>query len=116
MQRRTFVANLAVAFAAASVLPFTSSRRLSARGKPRTHIVDIAEFVFSPAVLSVQTGDTIRWINKDIVPHTATATDESWDTGDLKPGASGEIKVTTATHTAYFCRFHPSMKAVMRIT
>lgn len=116
MQRRTFVANLAVAFAAASVLPFTAARHLSAHGNPQTHIVDITEFVFSPAVLNVHEGDTIRWINKDIVPHTATAADESWDTGELAPGASGDIKVTADTPTAYFCRFHPSMKAALRIT
>ena len=116
MQRRTFVANLAVAFAAASVLPFASARRLSAHGRSNTHTVTIAEFVFSPNALTVHAGDTIRWINKDIVPHTATAADDSWDTGELKPGAVGEIKVTAGMQSAYFCRFHPSMKADVNIT
>ena len=113
MQRRTFVANLAAAIAAASVLPFTSAVR--AHGKPKTHIVHITNFVFAPNTLKVHAGDTLRWINDDIVPHTATAADKSWATGELKPRQSGEIKVTADMHTAYFCRFHPTMKAKLRI-
>lgn len=49
------------------------------------------------------------------MPHTATAVDESWDTGKIKPGQSGEIKVTADTHSAYFCRYHPMMKVKLRI-
>lgn len=115
MQRRTFVANLAVALAAASVLPLTSAGRVRAHGKPKTHIVHITDFAFAPDTQKVHAGDTLQWINDDIVPHTATATDESWDTGELKPGQTGEIKVTANMHGAYFCRFHPSMKAKLRV-
>lgn len=116
MQRRTFVANLAVAIAAASVLPLVSARAVRAHAKPRTLTVRIADFVFAPDTVGVHAGDTIRWVNNDIVPHTATADDESWDTGEIKPREMREIKVTAGMTQAYFCRFHPAMKAALRIT
>ena len=115
MLRRTFVANLAVALAAASVLPLASAGRVRAHGNPKTHIVHITGFAFAPDTLKVHAGDTLRWINDDIVPHTATAADESWDTGELKPGQTGDIKVTADMHSTYFCRFHPRMKAGLRV-
>jgi plastocyanin len=40
--------------------------------------VTIAKLVFSPEELKVKVGDTITWINKDIVAHTATARGD-WD-------------------------------------
>lgn len=114
VQRRTFVAQLAVAFAAAGTVPFMASRS-AAQGTPKTHTVRIARFVFAPRRLNVSAGDTIRWINRDIVPHTATADDESWDTGEMKPGQTGEIRVRADMTLTYFCRFHPAMKASLRI-
>ena len=35
--------------------------------------VTIDKIVFSPEELKAKVGDTIAWINKDIVAHTATA-------------------------------------------
>ena len=35
--------------------------------------VTIKQLVFSPALISVKQGDTIEWVNKDFVAHTATA-------------------------------------------
>lgn len=116
VQRRTFVAQLAVAIAAASTVPLPLAKTALAHGEPRTHTVRIKNFVFAPRTLTVHAGDTIRWINNDIVPHTATADDESWDTGELKRGQSGEIKVRADMTLNYFCRFHPMMKANLRIT
>src|SRR2546423_277336 len=44
---------------------------------------------FHPAVLTVAAGDTVVWVNRDIVPHTATATGGTkWDTGQLTHGQS----------------------------
>ena len=80
-------------------------------GAPVNHIVEIVDFKFSPATLSVRAGDRVTWINMDIVPHTATAGDGSWDTGELGRNERGEIVVTDGLAGSYFCRFHPNMTA-----
>ena len=48
--------------------------------QPKTVEVTIEHFAFVPANVTVADGDTIVFVNKDIVPHTATATDNSWTT------------------------------------
>ena len=48
---------------------------------------------FHPEVLEVQRGDTVVWINRDIVPHTATATRKSgWDTGTAPSGKERPVR------------------------
>ena len=37
------------------------------------------KLVFEPAEISAKVGDTIEWINKDILAHTATATGGDWN-------------------------------------
>ncbi|HEU4920993.1 MAG TPA: cupredoxin family copper-binding protein [Candidatus Limnocylindrales bacterium] len=71
--------------------------------------VTIADFAFSPPAVTITVGDTVTWTNSDAVVHTATATDGSWDTGDLAQGQSGAITFSTAGTFAYLCTPHPTM-------
>lgn len=74
------------------------------------HEIEIKEFAFDPAILEVRPGDHIRWTNQDISPHTATADDGSWDTGELKKRESATLEVTTNMAATYFCAYHPTMQ------
>jgi len=78
--------------------------------EPRTHIVEIKQFRFSSKMIRLRPGDTILWINLDLVPHTATAVDKSWDTGIIKKGESLKILVTRNFELRYFCQYHPTMR------
>lgn len=75
------------------------------------HVIEIKAFKFVPAELTVRAGDTVKWINRDIAPHTATARDRSWDTKRLKKGEAMSIVVTKDMKMEYFCLYHPQMKA-----
>ena len=81
----------------------------------RTHIVEIRKLQFSPAELEVAPGDTITWMNHDLVPHTATSNDDGWDSGLIKAGGEWETIVTEDMRGRYYCRFHPSMVAIIDI-
>jgi plastocyanin len=52
--------------------------------------------------------DTIRWVNRDMFQHSATAKDGSFDV-DLPPGTSGSARLTRAGTIQYYCRYHPGM-------
>ncbi|TMJ22373.1 MAG: amicyanin [Alphaproteobacteria bacterium] len=67
-----------------------------------------------PAEASAKIGDTIEWINKDIVAHTATARNGDWDV-TLPPHKTGTLVLKKAGTVDYYCRFHPNMKAVLKI-
>lgn len=77
----------------------------------RTHTIEITKFKYIQAELAVQPGDTVTWVNNDIVPHTATALDKSWDTGLLAKGDSATLTITKDMSLDYFCVYHPNMTA-----
>jgi len=64
---------------------------------------------FVPAALTVVPGDTITWTNRDIVPHTASGPEESWDSGNLAAGAAASIVVGAGGLGEYRCSYHPMM-------
>jgi plastocyanin len=84
-------------------------------GERQTHILEIKNLQFIPAEITVNIGDTIKWINHDIIPHTATADDKSWDSMLIDPGQEWELIVERNTFSSYFCVYHPGMKATIRI-
>ncbi len=81
-----------------------------------THIIEIHKMKFQTKSLDVKIGNTVIWINKDVVPHTATAKDKSWDSGRLKRGESFTLTITEETMLDYFCFYHRQMKAGLVIT
>ena len=70
--------------------------------------------VFSPADASAKVGDTIEWINKDILAHTATARNGDWDV-TMPPNKTVTLVPKKAGTIDYYCRFHPNMKAVLNV-
>jgi plastocyanin len=76
--------------------------------------VTIDKLVFSPVEVKAKVGDTITWINKDIVAHTATARGD-WD-GMIEANKSARLVLKKAGIVEYYCRFHPNMKGRIIIT
>lgn len=79
-----------------------------------TITVQVTKLAFVPAAITAKVGDTIEWVNKDFVAHTATATDRGFDV-KLPAGKSGSVTVTKAGTIPYFCRFHPMMKGTIEM-
>jgi plastocyanin len=105
--------NLVVAaFAATIFLSLTETGRAA---EPRRIVVEITNFKFIPERPALTPGDTITWVNKDIVPHTATAKDGSWDSGLIEVGKQWTVTITADMAVAYFCAYHPMMKAALVI-
>ena len=68
----------------------------------------------APAVVSAKVGDTVEWINKDFVVHTATARNGDFDV-NLPPKKTGSVVVKKAGTVDYYCRYHPNMKATLNV-
>ncbi|NNF80230.1 MAG: hypothetical protein HKN05_19595 [Rhizobiales bacterium] len=111
MNRRDLVRRLLAAVAATGLLPRTQGQAASSV----SHEVEIKDFAFVPARLNVALGDKVTWINADVVPHTATASDESWDSGSVQQGERQTLVISQGMTGAYYCRHHPSMKAELVI-
>jgi plastocyanin len=72
--------------------------------------ITMENLVISPAEASAKVGDTIEWVNKDILAHTATARNGDWDV-TMPPKKTVTLVLKKAGTVEYYCRFHPNMKA-----
>ena len=77
--------------------------------------VEIVEFAYDPVDVTVKVGGTIEWTNSDTAPHTATAEDDSFDTGSLDKGDTAKITFDEAGTFEYICTFHPFMNATVEV-
>ncbi len=78
--------------------------------------VEIADFTFDPAALTVSAGTTVTWTNADSVEHSVVANDVSFNSDNLAQGATFEHTFDGAGEFAYVCGIHPRMAATITVT
>lgn len=79
-----------------------------------SYTVVIDKMKFGPLPAGLHVGDTITWVNRDFLRHTATAADRSFD-ADLPAGAKATIKLKKAGAISFSCRYHPGMRGVLQV-
>jgi len=76
-----------------------------------THSVDtvvIKQMQFFPADLNVKIGDTVVWINNDMVPHTVKESEaQGFYSDTINVGKSWKTEVKDSA--SYICSIHPTM-------
>jgi plastocyanin len=71
--------------------------------------VGIDNFTFNPQQLTVKTGTTVTWTNKDDIPHAVAAVGRQFRSKALDTGDAYSFTFTTPGSYAYFCSLHPHM-------
>jgi plastocyanin len=71
---------------------------------------EMRSFAFTPGHLEIAAGTTVEWRNRDQVPHTVTADDGSFDSGDIEPGAAWRHTFATPGAYSFICTPHPFMR------
>ena len=99
------------------ILPIVTALMLGASVSAHAATIQITmeNLVISPAEASAKVGDTIEWINKDVLAHTATARNGDWDV-NLPPKKTGTLVLKKAGAIEYYCRYHPNMKATLTVS
>ena len=76
--------------------------------------VHIDNFTFEPPELTVKTGTTITWTNRDDIPHTIVSAgkfrSKTLDTDD-----KFTFTFTNAGDYKYFCSLHPHMTGMIKV-
>ncbi len=85
-----------------------------------TNRVEIRDFLFSPASVTVEAGVKLTFTNADDAPHTATSgtspkPDGRFDTGTLAKGKSASVTLSEPGTYSYYCSIHPFMKATVTV-
>ena len=104
-----------MALAAALGVPSCGCLGAADDRKTATYTVTIDGTRFTPGVLTVRAGDTIVWVNKDIIPHTATSKAGGFDSLVIATGKSWTHKTADKGEYPYLCTFHPTMKGTLRV-
>ncbi|MDQ3881118.1 MAG: cupredoxin domain-containing protein, partial [Chloroflexota bacterium] len=63
--------------------------------------VTIVDDAFQPASVTISVGDTVTWVNTGDHPHTVTADDGSFDSGELDTGGTFSHTFTSAGTFGY---------------
>jgi plastocyanin len=117
MRRREFIGVVALLLGGATTAAQSTQKPTpKPKPEPRTHTVTIGDMTFTPQTLTVAAGDTVVWVNTDLVPHTATSPDGVFDSKSIAPNASWRYTARKKGAYAYTCTFHPTMKAMLRVT
>ncbi|MBI5421726.1 cupredoxin domain-containing protein [Candidatus Peregrinibacteria bacterium] len=70
-------------------------------------LVTISNFEFSPSQLTINKGETVKWVNKDSAPHTVTS--DAFKSNQLQQNNFYTETFTKPGTYPYHCTFHPSM-------
>lgn len=82
---------------------------------PAAGVITISGLSFGePVTVSVGSPLVIR--NDDTLPHTWTATDGSFDSGDIDPGTQYTHTFDVPGEYAFFCELHPTMTGSVTVT
>ena len=102
--------------------PAPSATETPAAAAPAsTFNLDMIDFSYSELNLEVPAGSKVTWTNTGNARHSATADDESWDTGLIGSGDQASITFDTPGVYIYYCVLHGSpggvgMSAVITVT
>lgn len=81
---------------------------------PHSYTVVIDNMKFGPLPAGLHKGDSIVWVNRDFLRHTATAADHSFDV-DLPARAKAKTVLRKSGSIPFVCRYHPGMKGVLQV-
>lgn len=96
----------------------SGSNSSSSSSATATNSVEINNFAFSPATITVKVGTKVTWTNKDGVGHNVVETDgaDGPKSDTLAKGESYSFTYTKAGTFAYECSIHPSMQGKVIVT
>jgi plastocyanin len=71
--------------------------------------VHIDNFAFTPGEVTVARGTTVKWTNRDDIPHTVAEKGLSFRSRPMDTDESFSHTFTTPGVVDYFCTLHPHM-------
>jgi plastocyanin len=97
--------------ATATPVPASGGSAAAASGST----VEINNFTFTPATLTVPAGTSVTWKFDDSTQHTVTADDNSFTSAAIGDGQTYTHTFDTKGTLAYHCSIHPFMKGSVEV-
>jgi plastocyanin len=84
---------------------------LGAFAAQEADVVTIDNFTFGPPALTVAVGTTVKWVNRDDIPHTVVEQNKTFRSKALDTDDAYSFTFSTVGTYDYFCSLHPHMTA-----
>lgn len=78
-------------------------------------VVHIKNFKYDPESVTIRPGGVVRFVEDDDTPHTVTASDRSYDSGNLDKGQSWTHTYAKEGTYKYFCAYHTYMTGIVTV-
>jgi plastocyanin len=95
---------------------FTNSPKPVAASAPPTATgaeIEIDNFAFTPATITVPVGTQVTWTNKDDITHNVVSADKTIKSKALDTNDKFTFIFTQAGTFSYVCSIHPRMKGTV---
>ncbi len=116
---RRLILSLAAALAlggsaalAQTAAPVATTAPMTPAGSPApaaVTTVHIKGFKYVPDTVTIHPGGVVKFVEDDETPHTVTAADKSFDSGNLDQGKSWTHTFAKEGTYKYFCAYHTYM-------
>lgn len=83
---------------------------LGAPARAEEVTIEIANFTFSPAEVTIKPGTTVIWKNADDIPHSVVEDNAKFRSKPLDTDETFSMTFAEAGEMGYFCGLHPHMK------
>ncbi|HEY6237240.1 MAG TPA: cupredoxin family copper-binding protein [Candidatus Elarobacter sp.] len=93
--------------------PTTAATVAPAPAPSPVSTIHIKNFAYVPDTVTIHPGSTVRFIEDDETPHTVTATDHSFDSGNLSQKETWKHTFAKEGTYTYFCAYHTYMKGTV---
>jgi plastocyanin len=113
MKKRSFLTGSLMILLAAILTVGCSKSNNNGNGNNNSPKVYMKNSVFSNTNLQITMGTTVTWINDDIVAHTVTADNGSFDSGNINPGGSFNWTFSSAGTFAYHSKLQMGMTGIV---
>jgi plastocyanin len=112
MRKRVWIAGLAAPIAIALFLSLGGAKSFNANAQQAPAVpaeVKIDNFSFGPAAITVSSGTTVTWTNRDDIPHTVVSDDKVFKSKVLDTDEKFSYTFGKPGTYPYFCSVHPKM-------
>ena len=109
MKFKSLVVGIAVLIALQLAAHAQTAQAAGQDSKGSTVDVKIDNFSFSPATITIPAGTTVKWTNRDDIPHTVVNDDQKFESKALDTDESYSYTFTKPGTYPYFCSIHPKM-------
>lgn len=83
----------------------------------RQNRIEIKDFAFNPQTITVKSGETVTWINRDEEPHTIVSVGKQFKKSTaLDTDQEFTLTVGAPGTYDYFCSVHPKMTGTIVVT